>query len=201
MGNSEIITIVLGIVTSIGGVGAIIIAVANYLSKILADRYIEKVKSNFEQKLELYKNQLEINKSITLRYSNSQFEEYSKLWATLYDLKIVADNLWTEASEKNLLGFTSQLKKTKSQIQKAGLFIEDDDYSSLMKILKYFAQYEIGKQTLIQFKRGNYPGQGAIDRLIANNRDKKSKYEELILKIKADLRRQIKGEEIENARQ
>lgn len=195
MESNEILKVVIGVVASIGGVGAIIIAISNFIGKLFADRYIEKVKSSFEQKLEVYKSQLEINKSITLRYSNSQFEEYSKLWATLYDLKIVADNLWTEASEKNLINFSSQLKKTKSHIQKAGLFIEDDDYSSLMEILKYFAQYEIGKQSLIQFRRGEYADQGAIESLIENNRDKKSNYERLIMKIKSDLKKQIKGEE------
>ncbi len=190
----EIIKIVLGVVGSIGGIGVIIIATANYISKVLADRYIEKVKSDFVQKLEVYKSQLEINKSITLRYSNSQFEEYSKLWATLYDLKIEADNLWAEASEDNLVKFSSQLRKTKEQIQRGGLFIEDDDYSSLIEILKYFAEYEIGKLTLIQHRKGSYANIQDIDGLINNNRDKKSNYEELILKIKINLRKQIKGE-------
>lgn len=82
----------------------------------------------------------------------------------------------------------------KSQIEKAGLFIEDDDYENLVEILKYFAQYEIGKKVLIEFRQVNHAEDYAIVQMIEGNRDKKIKYDTLIIKIKGDLRKQIKGE-------
>nr|WP_319511384.1 hypothetical protein [uncultured Draconibacterium sp.] len=82
MNFNEIWKVVLGIIASVGGIGVIILCISNYLSKLFADKYLEKVKTDFEIKLESYKSQLEITKTVSLRYSNSQFEEYSKLWAS-----------------------------------------------------------------------------------------------------------------------
>jgi hypothetical protein len=122
------------------------------------------------------------------------FEQYSKLWASLYDLKISADKLWESASDRNLETFTRQLKNTKIQIEKAGLFIEDADYENLLQILNHFLEYEIGKEKLIKFRRNNYVDTHQIEQLINANRERKSNYDNLIIKIKHNLRSQIKGE-------
>lgn len=191
---NEIWKIVLGIITSIGGIGIIIIGLSKYLGKIFADKYLEKIKKDFEKEVEDYKTGLDIHKSVTLRYSDAQFEQYSKLWASLYDLKISADKLWESASDRNLETFTRQLKSSKIQIEKAGLFIEDADYENLLEILNHFLEYEIGKEKLIKYRRNNYIDTHQIEQLINENRERKSSYDTLILKIKHNLRSQIKGE-------
>ena len=190
---NEIWKIVLGITSSIGGIGLIILGLSKYIGKIFADKYIEKIKKNFEKEVEDYKTELDIHKTITLRYSNAQFEQYSILLASLYDLKTSADKLWDSASDGNLVIFSKQLKNTKIQIEKAGLFIEDSDYENLMKILNHFLDYKIGKGKLIRYKRGTYLDLDEIQRLVNVNRKRKASYDNLIIKIKNDLRNQIRG--------
>ena len=191
---NEIWKIVLGIITSIGGIGIIIIAISKYLGKIFADKYLEIIKKDFEKEVEKYKTGLDIHKSVILRYSDVQFEQYSKLWASLYDLKISADKLWENASDRNLETFAKQLKSSKIQIEKAGLFIEDTDYENLLKILNHFLEYEVGKGKLIKYRRKNNVDEYQIENLISANRENKSNYDTLILKIKHNLRSQIKGD-------
>lgn len=193
MNWNEIWKIVLGITTSIGGIGIIIVGISKLLGKIFADKYIEKIKKDFEKEVEEYKTGLDIHKSVTLRYSDAQFEQYSKLWASLYDLKISADKLWESTSKKNLETFTRQLKSSKIQIEKAGLFIEDTDYEKLLQILNHFLEYEIGKERLIKYRGNNNIDTDQIKQLINENREKKSNYDALIIKIKHNLRSQIKG--------
>jgi len=191
---NEIWKIVLGIITSIGGIGLIIVGLSKYIGKTFADKYIEKIKKDFEKEVEEYKTELDIHKSVTLRYSDAQFEQYSKLWASLYDLKISADKLWESVTDRNLEAFTRQLKNSKTQIEKAGLFIEDTDYENLLEILTHFLEYEIGKEKLIKYRRNNDVDTRQIVQLIDANRERKTNYETLIVKIKHDLRSQIKGE-------
>lgn len=101
--------------------------------------------------------------------------------------------MWENASDRNLETFTKQLKNTKIQIEKAGLFIEDTDYENLLQILNHFLEYEIGKEKLIKFRRNNYIDTYQIEQLIDVNRERKSNYDNLIIKIKHNLRSQIKG--------
>lgn len=191
---NEILKIVLGITSSIGGIGLIIIGLSKYLGKIFADKYIEKIKKDFEKEVEDHKTKLDIYKTVSLRYSNAQFELYSKMCASLYELKTSADKLWKSATDRNLEVFTAQLKNTKNQIENAGLFIEDHDYVNIMKILNHFLDYEIGKEKLIRYRRGSHVSEYQIQELINGNREKKTSYDTLILKIKKDLRNQIRGE-------
>ena len=134
---NEIWKIVLGIITSIGGIGIVIIGISKYLGKIFADKYLERIKKDFEKEVEEYKTGLDIHKSVTLRYSDAQFEQYSKLWASLYDLKISADKLWESASDRNLESFARQLKSSKIQIEKAGLIASGiNPQSKLVEIME-----------------------------------------------------------------
>ncbi|GAB6283504.1 MAG: hypothetical protein STSR0008_22770 [Ignavibacterium sp.] len=120
---NDIWKIVLSVITSRGGIGVIIIATSKYIAGIFANRYIEKVKKEFEKEVEEHKTQLDIRNSATLRYSDNQFENYSKLWSSLFELKLSADKLWEQAINRNLGPFANQLKITKTEIEKAGIFI------------------------------------------------------------------------------
>ncbi len=193
MSWNDIWKIVLGIMTSVGGIGIIIIGISKYLGNLFANKYIEKIKKEFEKEMEEYKTHLDIRKSTTLRYSDRQFEYYSELWASLYDLKISADRLWENASRKNLKFFTRQLKDTKTKVEKAGLFIEDNDYENLVRILRYFLDYEIGKTKLVNIKAKDPTDSYHIQNLINENEQIKNEYDQLILKIKSDLKNQIRG--------
>ncbi|MEG0188603.1 MAG: hypothetical protein RSD53_10230 [Algoriella sp.] len=193
MTTSEIIKIVIGIIASLGGGGAIVIGLSNYLGQFLAKRYEEKIKAKFQNEINEYQTQLDILKQTTIRYSDKQFEHYSKLWASLYDLKVLADELWQQATSTKLERFSRQLRLTKTEIEKASLFIEESHYKELIDTIKYFSEYQIGKSDLINYRRNNYFEDNQVQQMISINLSKKIEYEKLILVIKADLKKQIGG--------
>lgn len=197
MSWEDIVKIVLGIIASIGGAGAIINGLSSYFGKMWADKYLEKIKMEYQKEIEHYRNQLEILRESSLRYSSRQFELYSTFWHSLYELKIRADALWEEANQSNLTSFTKQLKLTIDQIEKSALFIEDIHYKELKLILKQFSNYQIGKSKLIRYREIN-TSIYEIDSLIEANGQNKEQYEKLIETIKKELKLQIKGKRIAN---
>lgn len=190
---NDVVKIGLWIIASLGGSGAIIIGMSNYIGKLLASKYEEKIKAKFQNEINEYQSQLDILKQTSIRYSDKQFEHYSKLWSNLYDLKILADELWQRALPSRLEKFSRQLKITKIEIEKASLFIEESHYEELSAILKNFAEYQIGKKDLINYRQGNPDDVYEIEQLIAHNGSKKAEYEALIKAIKIDLKKQIGG--------
>ena len=168
----------------------------NYVGQFLAKRYEEKIKAKFQNEINAYQSQLDIIKQVTLRYSDKQFEHYSRLWASLYDLKLLADDLWQQATSEKLEKFSKQLTVTKSEIEKGSLFIEETHYKELVETIKHFSNYQIGKSELIDYRQANPlndydPYQ--VEQMIAENGMRKTAFEELIIVIRADLKKQISG--------
>ena len=58
MSWEELTKIALTFIVSLGGGGAIVLGLANWIGKILADRYVEKVKQDFEEEIERHKTRL-----------------------------------------------------------------------------------------------------------------------------------------------
>ena len=193
MTTAEITKIVLGILAALGGGGAIVLGLSNYFGQFLAKRYEEKIKAKFQNEINEYQSQLDIIKQTTIRYSDKQFEHYSKLWASLYDLKILADDLWQQATSPRLEKFSKQLKSTKTEIEKASLFIEETHYKELTDTIRHFSEYQIGKSDLINYRQANYYDDYQVQQMIADNGIKKLEFEKLILVVKADLKKQIGG--------
>lgn len=193
MNFNDILNAGLVIVGTIGGSGVIILGFSNYIGQLFAKRYEEKIKAKFQNDINSYQSQLDILKQTTIRYSDKQFELYSKLWATLYDLKALGDELWQQATPLKLEKFSRQLKTTKTEIEKASLFIEDSHYSELIELINFFSDYQIGKSELITFHQNQYYDEFQVNSMIAQNGIKKMQFEDLILVVKSDLKRQIGG--------
>ena len=191
---SDIIKIITGLLVSLGGAGAIILGLSKFIGELFAKRYEQKIKASFQKDINEYQSQLDILKQTTLRYSDKQFELYSILWSSLHDLKVLADDLWIQASPRNMESFVRQLRKTKIEIEKASLFIEDTHYVRFANTLKQFGNYQIGKSLLIDYGRQNGYDDFEITQMIERNGHLKSEYEELISEVKQDLRNQIKGQ-------
>jgi len=194
MSWNEIFQIISGVIISVGGAGAIIWKLSSYLGKIWAEKHLESIKKEYQKEIESYKTQLDMLKETTLRYSGQQFELYTKLWHSLYDLKSTANILWEEANEQNLKKFSQQLKKTIDEAEKSYLFIEENHYQELKNLLKQFSEYQFGKTKLVQlYKQKIHVNRTEVEGWITHNRERKEKYEELIDKIKKNLKKQIKG--------
>lgn len=154
----------------------------------------QKLIAKFQNEINVYQNKLDILKKTTLRYSDKQFGIYSTLWSSLQSLKISADNLWEKASSKNLVDLSKQLDNTKCEIKKASIFIEDAHYDQLIRIIKHFSEFEIGKKMLIDYRKETNIDEHIIEQqIVEGNQRMKRRYEELILLIKSDLKQQLKG--------
>ena len=194
---ADIIKIITGLIVTLGGAGAIILGLSKFIGELFAKQYEEKIKTRFQHEINEYQSQLDIIKQTTLRYSDKQFELYNLLWSSLYDLKTLADELWIQASSRNMDKFVKQLRKTKIDVEKASLFIEDNHYDELSNILKQFSDYQIGKSLLIDFRieNGN-ENDFELNNMILHNGSLKGQYERLIKTIKDDLSRQIRGQSL-----
>lgn len=195
MTPNEIVQLILGVILSFGGAGAIIYVLSSYFGKLWADKHLESIKSEYQQELETHRTKLDMIKETASRYSSQQFELYNKLWHSLYELKLAADALWDVASEGKLKKFVRQLKKTIDEVEKSCLFIEDDHYETLSNLLNEFKNYRGGKKNLIEsMKRGESLYNDEIQDLIENNRWIREEYNRLIIEIRTDLKKQLRGE-------
>lgn len=182
---SEILSIIGTVLVSMGGAAAIIIAASKWIGGIWADRQLAQ-----------YQNQLEISRSILLRYTGEQFSLYNKLWRSLYKLKKEGDKLWNAANKNNLKNFSKQLKKTNDKVEMNYLLLEERHYQELMEIIEYLKNYNFGKARLIE-ARGNkidLIDEEQIQELIEENGNIKERYEQLLYNLREDFRRQIRGE-------
>lgn len=201
---SGVFRIVTAGLASVGGAGVIIIAVANWLAKLWANRILEHDKKKYSEQMEelLQKHrcelkelqeQLNIYRECVVRYQSAQFTHYCGLWASLYDLKVKGDDLWESATAAKVSKFQQQFKKTKHEIEKGSLLIEDEHYSGLRNILQRFEEYELGKRKLLAAHQNDINSDD-IDRFIDNNNIHRKQYNDLIMEIRSSFRRQIKGE-------
>ncbi|WP_020539047.1 hypothetical protein [Lewinella cohaerens] len=165
-------------------------------SDTLAKKYIEKVKHELQQELAQYKSQLEILKTVILRFSDKQFELYSNLWNQLQDLKYSSEKLWEAANKPNLKEFGINLKKSMIEIDKASIFLETEHYKELKDILQFFKDYREGKTRLIK-EYENATNQD-IRQMVDFNRERKDRCFELIDSIQKDISNQIRGEKNED---
>jgi hypothetical protein len=132
----------------------------------------------------------ELKKERALKFYDLQFEQYNKLWSDLVELQIIADNLWKKAEESEMKKFVSQLKRTKNNVKKYSLIIEENNYQELIQILNSFENYQIGKEKLITSRYTLSNEQ--INKLIKDNEYLKQKYDKLLEKIKKSLSKQLK---------
>lgn len=184
----QIFQTIAAIFISIGGAGGIFWALSSHFGNIWSERHIAR-----------FRNELDIIKESTLRYSGQQFQLYNDLWKSLCDLKSNADDLWSLANEENLRNFSQQLKTTIEKVEKSFLFIESSHYTSLLELLNEFKNYQDGKTMLVELymnPRGTQrlSSEDEINRLIDRNRNNRERYNHLVQDIGNNLKNQLRGE-------
>jgi len=197
----EWVKVIGNIVGSVGGIGAIIAWSANWWGNRIAENISNKEKAKYEkelevqkakhnQELERIKAQLESTKMMVVKYNEQQFVLYNKLWSSLYDLRTIGDDLWERAERSKLEKFIKQLKSTKVEIEKGGLFIEDRHYMQLHDVLDAFSRYQDGKGRLIELRQLDDMQDYDIQQIVAN-REYLDQYTALIREIRNSFRRQL----------
>ncbi len=130
-----------------------------------------------------------------------QLELYNKLWGHLCDLKFSADDLWEEASKKNLERFSKQLRLVSKEIEKNCLLLEESHYRKLKNIVDSMSKYEKGKGELIDLRENlknvlrKIPSvklsEFIEEKIIERNKDIKEEFENLLEKIKRDFKNKL----------
>ena len=187
-------------VVSVGGTSAFVFLLAKWFGDKLANNLLEKDKAKFQEELErlkteyqteleIKKKELEVSKTVFLRYSEHQFKLYNDLWKSLCDLKHIVEELWERAEIQKLKDFSKQLKTTKLTVEKSALLIEDIHYKDLIKILDNFGRFKFGKMTLISLQNrqtieleNSGVNETEIRQVIEQNRRTKQKNKTRVLK-------------------
>ncbi len=200
MNWNDVFKLSVAILTSVGGAALIIGAFSSWLGKVWASRILEKDKLKYSSELEKLKNQLQReaqkHQLIFSLYFEGQFKLYNDLWLSLSELQEKVDNLWDEASKKNLISFMKSVQKAKRQIMNSALLIEKDHYEQILEHLQTLEDYKLGKEQLIRarnLKANDYIEDYEIPNLVAGNatsRQQITSFTEIMLQ---KMRAQING--------
>ena len=150
------------------------------------------------------------------KFANAQFEAYCSVWKSLQRLRLAGEELWTSVTRENLLRFAYASRETFSFVREGEIFFDDEDRESLMKILRAFNDFHIGKQRLIQMQSltdfenawRNIVGdfrelpesrrleiqaelEADIKSQIRSNKHLKEEYERLLQRIRASFRKRL----------
>jgi len=85
MSWGDVAKIVLSVVASLGGIGAVITAILKFSSDIIAERLSQKYELQLNKELEGYKNKLETKTYISRALFEKEFEIYQDLVNKFYD--------------------------------------------------------------------------------------------------------------------
>jgi hypothetical protein len=197
------------ILASLGGGAVIVSLLGKIFSERLLESYkgknqeqLEKLKSEFLLDVERLKSELLLNLEISKRLSEKQFYLYNELWSSLCDLKIAGNNLWESASKSNLIKFKEQLRKTKDQILRSSLLIDEQHYELLGRLLDKFSSFQFGKTQLKDLQSTRNSGRGTqnddltnqnIERIIQNNNAVKDEYSQLLMEIESYFKKRMRG--------
>lgn len=193
MNATEIYEVAGAVMLSLGGAGTILYGLSNFLGNI----FIERKKVDLDNLRKDYELEIEKNKSMFLRFSETQFSIYNDIWVALCELENSADTLWHTAIGREVREFAINLKKAKHEIRKGALIIENDHYNQLMELFGEFEQFEFGKTKLVELvkdrKSANEINQQQIHKVVLNNGAIRDRYTDLLEAVKKSLSAQIKN--------
>ncbi len=195
MDTWTILKIIFGIIGTVSVSGTIVWWFVQLTANTLADNYQKKVEHGFEKKLELYKSEIEVIRSMALKYNDKQVDLYIDLWKNLQELKFACIDLWNLANQNNLIIFDSALKKTHRQIETTSILLEESHYRELSEIIKNLQEYDNGKEKLIAARR-DQTEEYQIQLLIDFNRQRKDRCLEIIETMKISIKSTIKGQKV-----
>lgn len=193
-----------GTLVTSGILAVIVSGIIGIGGRILADRAdekhrdghakeLEKLKADYGKQLEESKSALLLTQSRAERYNVEQFQNYSIIWSSLYDLKLAADALWESATQEDLLRFKKQYTDTSIAIHRMSLFLEEEHFIELRDLLRTFGEFEVGKRRLVEYRSAqalktafsNFGyGRDEVRVQIDRNRTTKEMYDELIWDIR-----------------
>jgi hypothetical protein len=129
------------------------------------------------------------------RFTDEQFDAYRDVWASLQNLREVAQSLWSDATKANLDRFKQSLEETRRKVEEAGIFFSVEDWNHLRYLLHRFSDFYAGKESLIRYrydaaKRVREPAKTSsghyefVADQIEKNRNNMNEYNDLLEKLR-----------------
>ena len=152
----EVFNVASAVLVSTGVAAAIIFGLSSWLGKIWASRILDKERQAYAVELEGLRSQLktaaEKQQLVFAMYFEGQFKIYNDLWLSLVNLQTGIEQLWEEASSRNLKEFASALTRAEKKIRSSALLIDPEHYQEIMDAIKNMGDYQFGKERLISAK-------------------------------------------------
>ena len=202
MQTKEILEIGTAILLSLGGAGAVLGALSSWLGKVWASRILEKDRAHYQEQLELTKSRylldVEKNKVVFQRYSESQFGLYNSVWVALCKLEKSADSLWESATKQNLRNFAKSLKEAKHEVKKGALVIENNHFNQLSILFEQLERFQFGKSKLLDLRgdRMQDVNSNEIRYVINGNGQIIEALKAIMAEIKEQFSSQIRGDHL-----
>jgi hypothetical protein len=136
---------------------------------------------------------------------DEQRAAFSEVWQSLVSLDKAGEDLWREVSDRTLAAFADRLHEASHQVTGHALFFSNEDYSSLLQILKAADFYLGGKDSLsaihnrysdaiIHLAGPDEPDRFVNERVrhqIGQNKRWLTRYRNLLGTLRSNLHRQV----------
>jgi hypothetical protein len=196
MGFMDHLLYVVGLLTSIGGVGAIIFGAAGILSTIWIKRQIEKERQEYRKEIE---NLQAINKiyakkldNYHVHFSETQFKLYNELWKTLLKIKVAAENVRMRLDNESLEELKPLIKEGMNFVDNNLLLIEEEHEEELVNLINDFQRIAT-QGTIFKHTGSSAVHANQASKSLENIEDLVKRYNERLKKIRKYLSFQIKG--------
>ena len=180
---------------SLGGAGALLFGLSNFLGKI----YLQKEKANLDSLQIEYKKVIDKDMSFFERYYTSQFQTYNEIWSALCEVERISENLWVNAKRTDVTRLVKALSKARQELHKGALLFEEEDFRELNNLLDEFEEFRFGKFKIVEMLEGRRLGyfpEEDIQEVINNNGSIRERYKSALEQVKGQLRSQIRGERL-----
>lgn len=196
MALSDIFAVSAAVIGSVGGAALIIIGLSSWLGKVWANRILEQDRFRYQSEIEKLRNELtsqrEKGNFAFSMYFEGQFKIYNDLWVSLVELRHWVDQLWADATSRNLRNFIRALEKAQRQIQNSALLIESDHYNQINAAMQAFADYKVGKEGLVSGRNAHQIDDNEVREIIEGNQQNRQLIvqftDEMLAKMRSQLR-------------
>jgi hypothetical protein len=131
------------------------------------------------------------------KYADTQLTVYDEIWKSLFSLKLAGDDLWESASYDNIIKFSQVLNDVTHMVEEKAIFLVENDYEELKRLLNIFSAYRLGKLRLYEIRQYDihqvvdYVPEDMAQRQIQENRRHKEEYEVVLESVKVSFRTRL----------
>lgn len=133
--------VIAALITSIVSILVVLINIVTQLSMTKSNRMLAK-------EMEKLKDESSKNFLMFSLYQNKNFDKQLELWENLIDLETFLDELWKDNNLQNRKKASSYSSNAKINLKKSRIFLNEDLYLEIERIISILDKYLSGKDNL-----------------------------------------------------